>query len=592
MSKNEVKNIDEWDLSALFKNINEVDKSAESTKKRALDFEKKYSGKVAQIKDINGVMSEYEGICEGLAQIATYSFLLFAKDTKKGAIYAKYELLINEIQNHIVFFEVELAQIPEKIAQNFIAQTSQYAYFLTKLLAQKKHTLSKEKEQVLLALSPVGANAFSRLFDEHLSKMRFKFENKDLSEEEILAKLHDKNRAVRKIAQKELTKKLKKSAHLLGYIINIIKKDVAISAKLRGYEKPESFRHIDNQISQKSVDAMIKIAESNFDLVHKYYFIKSRLLGIKKLKDFDRYAPLDFGDESAGDESAQIPYGEAKDLVLQTYSDFSSTFGKIAQNAFKNGWVDSAPLPNKRGGAFSHGATPNAHPFVLLNYTGGRRDIFTIAHEFGHAIHQELSKSVGYLNMDTPLTTAETASVFGEMLLFDKMKQNLKGKELLALYAGKIEDIFSTLFRQVVMTNFERKIHAEIDELSVEKLSEIWQSENAKMFGDSLKLTKNYALWWSYIPHFIHSPFYCYAYSYGQLLSLALFGLYKQNKKDFVPKYTKFLSAGGSQSPKDLVAIFGFDIEDSAFWEVGMGEVGKLLSEFEKIAKKYKKEAK
>lgn len=592
MSKNEVKNIDEWDLSALFKNINEVDKSAESTKKRALDFEKKYSGKVAQIKDINSVMHEYEGICEGLAQIATYSFLLFAKDTKKGAIYAKYELLINEIQNHIIFFEVELAQIPEKIAQNFIAQTSQYAYFLTKLLAQKKHTLSKEKEQVLLALSPVGANAFSRLFDEHLSKMRFKFENKDLSEEEILAKLHDKNRAVRKIAQKELTKKLKKSAHLLGYIINIIKKDVAISAKLRGYEKPESFRHIDNQISQKSVDAMIKIAESNFDLVHKYYSIKSRLLGIKKLKDFDRYAPLDFGDESAGDESAQIPYGEAKDLVLQTYSDFSQKFGKIAESAFKNGWVDSAPLPSKRGGAFSHGATPSAHPFVLLNYTGGRRDIFTIAHEFGHAIHQELSKSVGYLNMDTPLTTAETASVFGEMLLFDKMKQNLKGKELLALYAGKIEDIFSTLFRQVVMTNFERRIHAEIDELSVEKLSEIWQSENAKMFGDSLKLTKNYALWWSYIPHFIHSPFYCYAYSYGQLLSLALFGLCKQNKKDFVPKYTKFLSAGGSQSPKDLVAIFGFDIEDSAFWEVGMGEVGKLLSEFEKIAKKYKKEAK
>lgn len=587
MSKNEVKNIDEWDLSALFKSIKEVDKSAESTKKRALDFEKKYSGKVEKISDINSVMREYEGVCDGLAKIATYSFLLFAKDTKKGAIYAKYELLINEIQNHIIFFEVELAQIPEKKAQQFIAQTSQYAYFLTKLLAQKKHTLSKEKEQILLATSPVGANAFSRLFDEHLSKMRFKFENKDLSEEEILAKLHDKNRAVRKIAQKELTKKLKKSAHLLGYIINIIKKDVAISAKLRGYEKPESFRHIDNQISQKSVDSMIKIAESNFDLVHKYYRIKSRLLGIKKLKDFDRYAPLDFNDKSA-----QIPYAEAKKIVLQTYSDFSPTFGKIAESAFKNGWVDSAPLPNKRGGAFSHGATPSAHPFVLLNYTGGRRDIFTIAHEFGHAIHQELSKSVGYLNMDTPLTTAETASVFGEMLLFDKMKQNLKGKELLALYAGKIEDIFSTLFRQVVMTNFERRIHAEIDELSVEQLSEIWQSENAKMFGDSLKLTKNYALWWSYIPHFIHSPFYCYAYSYGQLLSLALFGLYKQNKKDFVPKYTKFLSAGGSQSPKDLVAIFGFDIEDSAFWEVGMGEVGKLLGEFDKITKKYNKEAK
>ena len=577
------KNIDEWDLSALFKSIKEMDSFIANLKKRAESFEKKHNGKVSKITDINSVMREYEGICEGLARIATYSFLLFAKDTKKGAIYAKYELLINEIQNHIIFFEVEFAKIDDKIAKNLIAKSTHYKYYLSKIFAHKKHSLSKEEEKIILKLSPVGANAFSRLFDEHLSKMRFFLGDKALNEEEILSKLHDKNRSTRKSAQKEMTKRLKKSAHLLGYIINIIKKEVAISRELRGYDKPESFRHIDNQISQKSVDSMVKIVESNFNLVHKYYRIKSRLLGIKKLKDFDRYAPLDF------EPSGEIPYTQAKDLVLQTYSDFSPTFGKIAQNAFKNGWVDSHPSGNKRGGAFSHGATPSAHPFVLLNYTGGRRDIFTIAHEFGHAIHQELSKSVGYLNMDTPLTTAETASVFGEMLLFDKMKQNLKGKELLALYAGKIEDIFSTLFRQVVMTNFERKIHAEKDELTVEQLSAIWQSENAKMFGDSLKLTKNYSLWWSYIPHFIHSPFCCYAYSYGQLLSLALFGLCKQNKKDFVPKYTKFLSAGGSQSPKDLVAIFGFDIEDSAFWANGINEVKNLLSEFESHYSAYKR---
>ncbi len=582
MSKNQ-QNIDEWDLSALFKNIKEVDSFAENLKKIAESFEKKHNGKVDKIADIDSVMSEYEGICEGLARIATYSFLLFAKDTKKGAIYAKYELIINEIQNHIIFFEVEFAKIDDKIAKNLIAKSTRYKYYLSKIFAQKKHSLSKDEEKIILKLSPIGANAFSRLFDEHLSKMRFFLGDKVLNEEEILSKLHDKNRTTRKDAQKEMTKRLKKSSHILGYIINIIKKEVAILRELRGYEKPESFRHIDNQISQKSVDSMINIVESNFALVHKYYKIKSQLLGIKKLKDFDRYAPLNF------EPSGEIPYAKAKDLVLQTYSDFSPIFVKIAQNAFKNGWVDSRPSGDKRGGAFSHGATPSAHPFVLLNYTGGRRDIFTIAHEFGHAIHQELSKSVGYLNMDTPLTTAETASVFGEMLLFDKMKQNLKGKELLALYAGKIEDIFSTLFRQVVMTNFERRIHAQKDELSVENLSEIWQSENAKMFGDSLKLTKNYALWWSYIPHFIHSPFYCYAYSYGQLLSLALFGLCKQNKKDFVPKYTKFLSSGGSKSPKDLVAIFGFDIESSAFWENGINEVKNLLSEFEVHYSAYKK---
>lgn len=579
------KDIDVWDLNAIFKSTKEVDRFADDLKIRAEIFEREHNGKVAKISDIESVMREYEGICEGLARIATYTFLLFAKDTKNGATYAKYELIANEIQSIVVFFEVEFAKLDDKTAQKFIAKSTRYKYYLSKIFAQKKHALSKDEEKIILKLSPVGANAFSRLFDEHISKMRFVLDSQVLNEEEILSKLHDKSRAVRKKAQKAMTKNLKKSAHILSYIINIIKKDTAICCDLRGYEKPESFRHIDNQISQKSVDSMINIVESNFELVHRYYRLKSLLLGIKKLKDFDRYAPLDF------EKNGAIPYAQAKDLVLQTYADFSPTFGKIAQNAFKNGWVDSHPCNDKRGGAFSHGATPQSHPFVLLNYTGGRRDIFTIAHEFGHAIHQELSKSVGYLNMDTPLTTAETASVFGEMLLFDKMKQKLSGKELIALYAGKIEDIFSTLFRQVVMTNFERRIHAESDELSIEKLSEIWQSENAKMFGDSLKLTKNYALWWSYIPHFIHSPFYCYAYSYGQLLSLALFGLYKNDKKDFVPKYTEFLSAGGSKSPKDLVKIFGFDIEDTAFWKFGINEVKKLLSEFESHYKSTTKRA-
>ncbi len=579
------KDIDVWDLNAIFKSTKEVDRFADDLKIRAEIFGREHNGKVAKISDIESVMREYEGICEGLARIATYTFLLFAKDTKNGATYAKYELIANEIQSIVVFFEVEFAKLDDKTAQKFIAKSTHYKYYLSKIFAQKKHALSKDEEKIILKLSPVGANAFSRLFDEHISKMRFVLDSQVLNEEEILSKLHDKSRAVRKKAQKAMTKNLKKSAHILSYIINIIKKDTAICCDLRGYEKPESFRHIDNQISQKSVDSMINIVESNFELVHRYYRLKSRLFGIKKLKDFDRYAPLDF------EKNGAIPYAQAKDLVLQTYADFSPTFGKIAQNAFKNGWVDSHPCNDKRGGAFSHGATPQSHPFVLLNYTGGRRDIFTIAHEFGHAIHQELSKSVGYLNMDTPLTTAETASVFGEMLLFDKMKQKLRGKELTALYAGKIEDIFSTLFRQVVMTNFERRIHAESDELSIEKLSEIWQSENAKMFGDSLKLTKNYALWWSYIPHFIHSPFYCYAYSYGQLLSLALFGLYKNDKKDFVPKYTEFLSAGGSKSPKDLVKIFGFDIEDTAFWKFGINEVKKLLSEFESHYKSTAKRA-
>lgn len=577
------KNIDEWDLNALFKDIKAVDIFAQHLKKQAQIFEKKYNGKVAETSDIDSIIKEYENICEGIARIATFTFLLFAKNTANGAIYAKYELVINEIQNYIIFFEVEFANLDEKIAKKIIAKSSQYSYFLSKIFAAKSHTLTKDQEKIILALSPVGGSAFSRMFDEFMSKLTFKLDSHKLTEEEILSKLHDKSRTKRQKAQKVLTKKLKKSAFILGYILNVIKKETAIMAKIRHYPKAESFRHIDNQISQKSVDSMIEIVESNFAISQQYYAIKSNILGIKKLKDFDRYAPLGFKEKS------EIPYNEAKQLVIETYNDFSPVFGKIVESAFKNGWVDSAPCANKRGGAFSHGATPKAHPYILLNYTNSRRDIFTIAHEFGHAIHQELSKKVGYLNMDTPLTTAETASVFGEMLLFDRMKRNLKGDELLSLYAGKLEDIFSTLFRQVIMTNFERRIHAKSDELSIESLNNIWIDENAKMFGKSLKLTKNYAFWWSYIPHFIHSPFYCYAYAYGQLLSLALFGLYKQNANNFVEKYIIFLSAGGSQSPKDLVAIFGFDIESVTFWNIGMKEVEKMLNEFKELAKKAKR---
>ncbi|RDU62628.1 M3 family oligoendopeptidase [Helicobacter sp. MIT 14-3879] len=573
-------NIDKWDLKALFNDEAELDSFTKQIQKEAINFEKEYSNKLINIDDFENIVTKYENICDGIARIMTYVFLIFAKDTNNGSFYAKYELIANEIQNHIIFFEIEFSKLDENLILKHIKKAKKYKYYLTKIYQQKQYQLSKEEEKIILKLSPIGASAFSRLFDEHLSKIKFKFNNEILSEEEILSKLHSSNRKDRKTAQKELTKKLDKSSHLLKYIINIIRKDLAISKELRGYENAESFRHIDNQISQKSVDSMINIVVKNFPLVHKYYKMKSKLLNIKTLKDYDRYAPIDFANNT-------FEYNSAKKLVIETFMGFSKQFGDIAKRAFEDGWVDSHPKENKRGGAFSHGAVPKAHPYILLNYTNGRRDIFTIAHEFGHAIHQELSKNMGYLNMDTPLTTAETASVFGEMLLFDRMKNEIKGKELLGLYAGKIEDIFSTLFRQVVMTNFERRIHNCKDELEVCDLNKIWYEENKKMFEDSVKLTKNYSLWWSYIPHFIHSPFYCYAYSYGQLLSLTLFGLYKSKKyEDFVAKYTEFLSCGGSKSPKDLVAIFGFDIDDEKFWEFGINEVKKILDEFNQMVNK------
>lgn len=591
----------EWDLSVLFSNESKLNSFVSKQKKAAEAFAKSFQNKLHTLDSasFNNAIIEYESILEGLGRIGTFAFLHFAKDTSKGDFYAKYEMMINEIHKSLLFFEIEFANLDSKIQADFMEKAIKYKYYLSRILAKTKHQLSLPEEKVLLATSPVGVEAFSRLFDEHLAGLRFKDiaeskstqDNLDskskkdkkafVGEEEMLSYLHHSKRSVRKAAQKTFTKGLKKSRHLLSFVLNMVRKDLSISVNLRNYEKPESFRHISNNATQKSVDKLVSIVSDNFPMVAEYYHIKKKLLGLKTLKDYDRYAPID-------KSNMQIPYGEGLSLVLDSFHSFSPVFSSIAKKAIAKGWVDSALLPNKRGGAFSHGCVPSAHPFVLLNYTQSRRDIFTIAHEFGHMIHQELSKTQGYLNMDTPLTTAETASVFAEMLLFDKLKGTLPKNELISLYAGKIEDIFSTLFRQIVMTNFERRIHAQKEELKPEIFDQIWHEENEKMFGDSLKLSKNYDSWWCYIPHFIHSPFYCYAYSYGQLLVLALFGLYKSKttpkaREKFISTYIEFLSLGGSLSPKDLVAKFGLNIESDRFWQIGIDEVRKMLDEFKEL---------
>ncbi|WP_181882230.1 M3 family oligoendopeptidase [Helicobacter aurati] len=573
-----------FNLDSLFTNEKELEKFYKKLDPKFNAFQKSYENKLAslQAKEFEKALIAYENLCEDISTIMTYVFLRFATNSSKyGADYADYEMKCNDLYAKIMFFELEFANLDSNKMQEFINKSGKYQFFLQNLKENKKYKLTLPEEQVILSLSPVGVDAFSRLFDESFANMRFEGinSNKKLGEEQILALLHVKDRKTRKKAQKNFTKGLKQHAHLLTYILNMVRKNIAIMQKLRGYEKPESFRHISNQISQESVDSMIACVNANMNLVHGYYCVKSQILGMQ-LKDYDRYAPLGF---SRKDTS--LSFQEALCATLKSFQKFSPQFYEIAQRAINEGWVDSHPQPAKRGGAFSHGSTSRSHPYILLNFTGNRRDAFTIAHEFGHAIHQELSKTQGALNHDTPLTTAETASVFAEMLLFSSLKKTLGKKELLDMYAGKIEDIFSTLFRQIVMTNFERAIHDIDGELQTKDFDRIWIEENQKMFGESVTLTKNYARWWSYIPHFIHSPFYCYAYSYGQLLVLALFGLYKRSKKkeDFIQTYIAFLSAGGSKSPRDLILSFGFDVNKKEFWEIGMGEVCNLLREFEEL---------
>jgi len=567
-----------WKLEDLYKNDKELEKSVKIIEKNAKKFERMYKGKLHKLKpkDFINTLKKYEEILNAISRAGTYVFLKFAKNSDNGGFYAKYSQIFSNLQEHLLFFELEFNRLSKDKQKNIVKKSGIYKFYLQNLIKEKKHQLSDNEEKIMLKKSLTSSRAFSRLFDEHFSRLKFNFNGKKLSEEEILSKLYSPDRNTRKKAALSLSKKLEKNLNLTSYIYNMIKTDLKIECDIRKYSSVEEPRHLDNKITKKSVDALINTTSKNFHIVNEYYKIKKDILGYKKLYDYDRYAPFQSNEK-------EIPFEEAKEMVLKSFKNFDKEFYTIAKKAFDEGWCDVFPKDKKRGGAFSHPASVDTHPFVMLNYTKKRRDIFTVAHELGHAIHQYLSRKVGYLGSDTPLTTSETASVFAEMLLFDDIKKITPKDELLALYGGKLEDIFATLFRQIIFTTFERRVHSKAEEVTIDEFNEFWLEENQKMFADSVELTKGYKQWWSYIPHFIHTPFYCYAYSYGQLLVMALYGLYKKEGENFKKKYIKFLSSGGSKSPKSLIKSFGFDIEDEKFWQIGINEVERMLNEFKTL---------
>ncbi|WP_297943161.1 M3 family oligoendopeptidase [uncultured Campylobacter sp.] len=626
-----------WNLGELFANEAEFSGAIDIASAQALDFEAKFKGKLHALSSTEflSALELYESISEQIGKIMSFAHLRFARDTSLGAQQAKTEQACNDISQSLLFFELEFNELDAAKQDEFIAGGGRFRYYLSLLKQRKAHQLSLPQESVLLKTSPVSGEAFSRLFDESMARMSFDFRGRKLGEEEILSLLHSSDRKVRKDAAASLSAVLEQNSHLLGYIYNMIKTDLKIRCELRGYDKAEAVMHEENQINIASVDALIAETERSFALVGKFYAKKREILGYDALYDYDRYAPL------GGDES-EFSFEQAEQIVLAAFEKFSPKFKQIALIAFEQNWIDAMPAQNKQSGAFSHSGSRDTHPFVLLNFTRKRRDIFTLAHELGHAIHQYLSYGVGYFNSFTPLTTAETASVFCEMLVFDYMRENfsnlksdaaLDGSQnlkrsasqeaqggeipnecavknsasqdsagsceyaarntdkfsqtasdktaLRAMLAAKIEDIFATLYRQIGFTTFERRVHASADELSTGQIDELWMEESRKMFAGELILQDHYKSWWSYIPHFIHSPFYCYSYAYAQLLVLALYGLYKSGRlENFVQIYTEFLSSGGSDEPQKLVAKFGFDINKSEFWRIGIEQVAALVSEF------------
>lgn len=565
-----------WNLKEFFSSENEFNEFIDKIKNEAIIFNKTYKDNLEKLdnsKFLNALQT-LEKINENISKALTYRYLAFAKDTTKGKELASSELICNEISQNLLFFEIEFNNLEKTKKDKFINASPKYKYHLELLSKEKAHQLSLLEEKVLLKTSPVGSSAFARLFDETMANLDFEFENEKIKIEKLLSYLSDENREKRKNAALSLSKTLDENSHLLTYIYNMIKTDLNIQKELRNYEFGESYMHLNNQIDKKSVDALIKAVEKRFDLPITYYAKKREILGFEELYDYDRYAPINSDEE--------ITFEESKKIVLKAFNEFSPKFGKIAKKAFDENWIDVYPNKNKTSGAFSHSAVSSVHPFVMLNFTNKKRDLFTLAHELGHAIHQYLAYKVGYFNSSTPLTTAETASVFCEMLVFSYVYE--KSDDKISLLASKLEDIFATLYRQINFTTFERRVHSFEGELDKDEFDKIWLEESTKMFGKSLKLNEYYKSWWSYIPHFIHTPFYCYSYAYAQLLVLALFGLYKSKKcENFVEIYTKFLSLGGSKSPKEMVEMFSLDINAQEFWEIGLKEVESLVNEFKEL---------
>lgn len=565
-----------WNLKEFFSSENEFNDFIKKIKNEAIIFNKTYKDNLEKLdnSEFINALQTLEKINENISKALTYRYLAFAKDTTKGKELASSGLICNEISQNLLFFEIEFNNLEKTKKDKFINASPKYKYHLELLNKEKVHQLSLLEEKVLLKTSPVGSSAFARLFDETMANLDFDFEDKKIKIETLLSYLSDEDRNKRKNAALSLSKTLDANSHLLTYIYNMIKTDLNIQKELRNYKFSESSMHLYNQIEKESVDNLIKVVEKRFDLSIDYYAKKREILGFEELYDYDRYAPINSDEE--------ITFEESKKIVLKTFNEFSPKFGEIAKKAFDENWIDVYPDKNKTSGAFSHSAVSSVHPFVMLNFTNKKRDLFILAHELGHAIHQYLAYKVGYFNSSTPLTTAETASVFCEMLVFDYIYQ--KSDDKISLLASKLEDIFATLYRQINFTTFERRVHSFEGELRKDELDKIWLEESAKMFGKSLKLNEYYKSWWSYIPHFIHTPFYCYSYSYAQLLVLALFGLYKSKKcKNFVEIYTEFLTLGGSKSPKEMVEMFNLDINSQEFWQIGLNEVEKLVKKFKEL---------
>jgi oligoendopeptidase F len=586
-----------WDLEPLVDGEGRegVERRLQDALERAGAFAERYAGKLGELDGagLAEAMHELGEILELVSRAGHYAMLRFATDTAEpanGALLQRVQEQETAIQTTLLFFELEWAALPDSRAEELLASDGLdfCRHHLRTARRYKEHLLSEPEEKILAEKALSGSSAWTRLFEELTSAIDVELSpagaGKDAQRVALdvaLSRLSLPDREVRRTTAEAVSAALEPGLRTRAFLFNTLLVDKATDDRLRSYPHWLAARNLANEASDESVQALLRAVRGRYEIARRWYRLKARLLGVERLADYDRSAAVT-------EDAVTFPFARGREIVLDCYSSFSPELGALATRFFDERRIDAPVRPAKRGGAFAAAAVPSVFPYVLLNYTSRRRDVLTLAHELGHGVHFALAARQGIFHQNTPLTLAETASVFGETIVFGRLlEEDAAPASRLALLAENLEDMIATVFRQVAMNRFEDLVHTERreqGELSVQRFGELWAQSQEEMFGDSLEVTEGYRSWWSYIPHFIGSPGYVYAYAYGQLLALSVYQRYEQTGPELVPRYLELLAAGGSRPPEELGRIVGVDLADPGFWEAGLDLVERRLTEAEAAA--------
>jgi len=582
----------EWNLSDLYAGIDDprIGRDLDRADADSVAFEEAFKGKLAALAErpdagaaLAQAVKRYEALDDLLGRLISYAGLIHAGDTvdpARAKFYADVQERITAASTHLLFFVLELNRIEDGKLDSAMQDPvlGHYRPWLEDIRKEKPYQLEDRIEQLFHEKSVTTYSGWNRLFDETIAGLRFKVGAKSLAIEPTLNLMQDSNAVTRKAASNALAKTFKENLRVFALITNILAKDKEISDRWRGFADVADARHLSNRVEPEVVAALVEAVRAAYPrLSHRYYALKAKWFGKKRLPHWDRNAPL------PKVAARTIGWTEARSTVLTAYDAFSPEMAAIAERFFKHNWIDAPVRPGKSPGAFAHPTVPSAHPYVLLNYQGKPRDVMTLAHELGHGVHQVLAAPNGALMAPTPLTLAETASVFGEMLTFRKLLANADDKQRKAMLAAKVEDMINTVVRQIAFYTFERKVHTERrqGELTADRLNALWLEVQHESLGPAIELKPGYETFWAYIPHFVHSPFYVYAYAFGDCLVNSLYAVYERAADGFAERYLQMLASGGTKHHSELLAPFGLDARDPAFWQGGLGVIERMITELE-----------